>query len=214
MRTSASGIKLIEDFEGYRLQRYRDAVGVYTIGYGTTAADIGTVPASCTREQAEKWLRDNLARKYEPAVNGLGVPLTQNQFDALVSFVYNCGPGALAGTTIGGDLRARNYRKAADDLLAWDKAGGRTLAGLTRRRQAERALFLTASTASTAKELPSDGAVALGIGAMVDGRFEVFVEPKDGEIFHAWQSKQGGWAGAESGKRVAQWQSLGIPGKT
>ena len=58
-----------------------------------------------------------------------------------------------------------------------------------------------------------EGTVALAIGQMKDGRFEVFVETKDGEIFHAWQSKEGGWAGAEKGKRIAQWYSLGTPGK-
>lgn len=82
---------------------------------------------------------------YGAAVNALRLPLNQNQFDALVSFVYNVGPGGVAPSTqVGKHLRAHDWKAAADALLAWDKAGGHALPGLTRRRQAERALFLKA----------------------------------------------------------------------
>jgi GH24 family phage-related lysozyme (muramidase) len=140
---SERGIRLIESFEGFSASRYDDGTGVMTIGYGTTAADIDPLPTYCTRAQAEGWLRQKLTSKYEPAVNGLGVPLNQNQFDALVSLVYNCGPGAMQWQ-IGLDLRARRYTAAANDSMRYVYAGGRVLQGLVNRRRAERALFLTA----------------------------------------------------------------------
>jgi hypothetical protein len=84
-------------------------------------------------------------QSYGAAVNALRLPFNQNQFDALVSFTYNVGTGGIgANTKVGQFLRAHQYGAAADALLAWDKAGGRPLAGLTRRRHAERALFLKA----------------------------------------------------------------------
>lgn len=115
---------------------------MWTIGYGHTK---GVSPASrpLSEAQASELLQQDLDEHYAPAVTGLGIPLNQNQFDALVSFVYNCGPGAIsATTTIGRELRAQRWPAAADALLMWDKAGGRPIAGLTRRRRAERALFL------------------------------------------------------------------------
>lgn len=136
------GLRLIESFEGYSGTRYFDSVGVATIGYGTTAAVIGSVPATCTRLQAEGWLRLGLERDYEPAIRALGVPLNPNQFDALCSFVYNLGPGSMEWD-VGRLLRARDYTGAANAMLQYDHAGGMVLAGLTRRREAERALFLT-----------------------------------------------------------------------
>lgn len=208
MRTSQPGIDLITEFEGFRASRYLDAVGVPTIGYGTTRADVDPLPAKCTKAQAIGWLKDNVARKYEPAVNGVGVSLSQNQFDALVSFVYNCGPGAVSASTgIGRALRARNYQQAANELLRWDKAGGRALAGLTRRRQAERKLFLTpggAAPPDAAPAKPKGRAQAMAYGKMKDGRIEVF-EIHNGEVWHRWQ-KAGG-----SGQWT-NWFSLGVPG--
>jgi hypothetical protein len=99
-----------------------------------------------TRAQAEARLMREVDAEYGAAINALGLPLTQGQFDALTSFVYNCGTGAVATSTgIGRALRAHDWQRAADELLKWDKAGGRRLAGLTRRRHAERKLFLTAA---------------------------------------------------------------------
>jgi lysozyme len=140
---SPTGANLITEFEGFRPRPYRDAVGVWTIGYGSTAG-VGPNTPPITEQQARDRLMREVDAQYGRAINALGVPLTQNQFDALVSFVYNVGPGGVAASTgVGRALRARNYQQAADELLKWDKAGGRTLAGLTRRRQAERKLFLT-----------------------------------------------------------------------
>lgn len=142
MHTSPRGLQLIEEFEGFVPYAYRDPVGVLTIGYGTTSADISPLPLRCTQAQAEGWLRTMLAHKYEPAVVGVGVPLNQNQFDALVSLAYNCGPGVM-GWQIGRDLAARRYDAVAADFLRYIYAGGRILPGLVNRRRAERTLFLT-----------------------------------------------------------------------
>lgn len=142
-KLSRRGARLIQDFEGFRSKPYRDAVGVWTIGYGTTQR-IGPHSPPITRRQASDRLRRDVDDEYGAAVNALDLPLSQNQHDALVSFVYNVGPGAIGPSTgIGKALRARKWRTAADELLRWDKAGGRALPGLTRRRRAERKLFLT-----------------------------------------------------------------------
>lgn len=141
MQISERGIKFIESFEGFVNHIYDDGTGVLTIGYGTTAADFSPLPTHCTQPQAEQWLRDNLARRYEPAVRALGIPLNQNQYDALTSLAYNCGPGVF-GWQIGVDLRNRNYSAAANDFLRYVYAGGRVLQGLVRRRQAEKAMFM------------------------------------------------------------------------
>jgi GH24 family phage-related lysozyme (muramidase) len=137
---NAKGLRLLKSFEGLELRAYQDAVGVWTIGYGTTS---GVRPGMViTEAQAEELLKRDLNR-FERAVTDLvKVPLNDDQFSALVSFVYNVGEGALATSTLLRVLNQRNYQGAADQLLRWDKAGGRTLAGLTRRRRAERALFL------------------------------------------------------------------------
>jgi GH24 family phage-related lysozyme (muramidase) len=137
---NAKGLRLLKSFEGLRLTAYQDSVGVWTIGYGTTS---GVRPGMViTEAQAEALLRRDLNR-FEQAVDDLvNVPLNDDQFSALVSFTYNVGEGALASSTLLRLLNQRDYQGAADQLLRWDKAGGSTLPGLTRRRKAERALFL------------------------------------------------------------------------
>lgn len=144
MRLSHKGAKLIEAFEGFRSCPYRDAVGVWTIGYGSTKG-VGPNTKCVSRAAAEERLMREVDATYGRAVNALDVTLTQEQFDALTSFVYNVGPGGIAqGTGVGRCLRRRDFNAAADELLKWDKAGGRALPGLTRRRRAERALFRAA----------------------------------------------------------------------
>lgn len=139
---STDGAHLLEAFEGFVPHPYQDAVGVWTIGFGSTHG-VGPRTRNVTRAQAEKRMMREVDATYGAAVNALDLSLTQNQFDALTSFVYNVGPGALeASTGIGKALRKHDWQAAADHLLEWDKAGGRALAGLTRRRVAERALFL------------------------------------------------------------------------
>lgn len=142
MKLSTTGAQLIEQFEGFVPHPYRDAVGVWTIGYGSTKG-VGPSTPRVTRAQAEARLMREVDATYGAAINALRLPLNQNQFDALVSFVYNVGPGGVSSSTgVGRALRAKRWTDAANALLAWDKVGGRTLTGLSRRRRAERALFL------------------------------------------------------------------------
>lgn len=144
MQTSDKGIALIKQFEGCRLIAYQDSVGVWTIGYGwTLPVDGKPVKAGMAikQEVAERLLKTGLV-SYEADVSRLvKVPLSQCQFDALVSFTYNLGARSLSTSTLLKKLNARDYSGAANEFLRWDKAGGKVLAGLTRRREAERALF-------------------------------------------------------------------------
>lgn len=139
---SPVGVALLKRFEGFSGRPYQDSVGVWTIGYGHTEG-VGPGTPHITEPQASALLTRDLNRKYAPAVNALRLPLNQNQFDALVPFGYNLGVGIFGPShTIGQALRRKAWRAAADSMLLYDKAGGRVLEGLRRRRVAERALFL------------------------------------------------------------------------
>ncbi|HHW6350983.1 lysozyme [Escherichia coli] len=146
MQTSDKGISLIKQFEGCKLTAYQDSVGVWTIGYGwTQPVDGKPIRAGMTIKQqtAERLLKTGLV-SYESDVSRLvKVGLTQGQFDALVSFTYNLGARSLSTSTLLRKLNAGDYAGAADEFLRWNKAGGKVLNGLTRRREAERALFLS-----------------------------------------------------------------------
>ncbi|WP_251854197.1 lysozyme [Enterobacter asburiae] len=146
MQTSDKGIALIKQFEGSKLTAYQDSVGVWTIGYGwTQPVDGKQIRAGMTikQETAERLLKTGLV-SYERDVSRLvKVGLTQGQFDALVSFTYNLGARSLSTSTLLRKLNAGDYAGAADEFLRWNKAGGKVLNGLTRRREAERALFLS-----------------------------------------------------------------------
>lgn len=146
MQTSDKGISLIKQFEGCKLTAYQDSVGVWTIGYGwTKPVDGKPIRAGMTikQETAERLLKTGLV-SYESDVSRLvKVGLTQGQFDALVSFTYNLGARSLSTSTLLRKLNAEDYAGAADEFLRWNKAGGKVLNGLTRRREAERALFLS-----------------------------------------------------------------------
>ena len=142
MKTSLKGIALIKEYEGLRLGAYLCSAGVLTIGYGHT----GGVKEGdlITEQKAEQLLQDDL-KKFENGVLRLvRVPLAQNQFDALVSFAFNLGVGNLGKSTLLKMLNDRDYKGAAGQFIRWNKAAGKELAGLTRRRLAESALFLSA----------------------------------------------------------------------
>jgi lysozyme len=142
MKTSLKGIALIKEYEGLRLGAYLCSAGVLTIGYGHT----GGVKEGdlITEQKAEQLLQDDL-KKFENGVLRLvRVPLTQNQFDALVSFAFNLGVGNLGKSTLLKMLNDRDYKGAAGQFIRWNKAAGKELAGLTRRRIAESELFLSA----------------------------------------------------------------------
>ena len=145
MRTSSQGIALIKEFEGFREHAYRDPVGIWTIGYGfTRGVQSGDY---MTREQADRRLRDELAQ-YERAVEqATGGSVTQAQFDALVSFSWNVGVKGMAGSSV---IKAHNrgdYQAAARAFALWNKAGGKVWPGLTRRRAAEAAMYLSGEPA-------------------------------------------------------------------
>ena len=132
--TNQAGLTLIETFEGLRLNAYQDSVGVWTIGYGHT---MGVKPGqTITQQQAQAFLQQDLGVA-EAAVNSHNLLLNDNQFAALVSFTFNLGGGNLK------ILFKNGIAAVPDRILLFDHAGGRQLPGLTRRRQAERALYLT-----------------------------------------------------------------------
>lgn len=145
MKTSNGGVVLIKGFEGKRLVAYDDGVGVWTIGFGTIKYPNGARVKrgdKCTEAQAEQYLRNDLI-KFENAVNRLvKVTLTQNQFDALISFTYNLGETNLNSSTLLKKLNSKDYKGAAKEFLRWNRAGGRILNGLVKRRKAEMELFL------------------------------------------------------------------------
>ena len=143
--TSQTGINLISSFEDLELKAYLFPAGVWTIGNGTTIYPNGVKVKKgdvCSLDQAKAYFAHDLKR-FEASVNNLvKVPLSQNQFDALVSLVYNIGSGNFASSTLLKKLNAKDYAGAADQFPRWNKAGGKVLNGLIRRRDAERALFL------------------------------------------------------------------------
>jgi len=152
---SRKGVKFVADFEGYEPRFAPDPVGIPTIGYGHVKEPGDPANWYLTQGQALALLNRELVKRYEPSVwrafrNYRIVP-TQGMLDATVSAVYNLGPGILdRGRSFGDALHAyglspgvKNKRAAADSLLLYDKAGGHSLPGLTRRRRDERALFLS-----------------------------------------------------------------------
>lgn len=144
MRTSTRGLNLIKEFEGCELKAYRCPAGVWTVGFGSTK-DV-TKGLKITKAEAEQRLKDDV-KQFEESINALvKVSLNQNQFDALVSFTYNVGIGALKTSTLLKKLNEGDYKSAAKEMLRWTKAGGFVLNGLIRRRNAEKNLFETPIT--------------------------------------------------------------------
>jgi lysozyme len=154
MKINNAGLELIKDFEGLSLVPYPDPgtkAAPYTIGIGATFYQDGRkvtmADAPITEAQAIALLQFHLT-KFEQSITQLvKVPLSSNQFSALVSFAYNCGTGNLQSSTLLKKLNASDYAGAADEFLKWDKANKIVMAGLTRRRKAERELFLKSETA-------------------------------------------------------------------
>jgi lysozyme len=139
MRTGRDGVELIRHFEGCRFDAYLCPAGVWTIGYGHTA-DVKEGD-SIDQEAAEAFLIEDL-EKFEQAVMRLvEVPLTQQQFDALVSWTFNLGAGNLAESTLLRKLNNYQYAEVPEQMMRWVKAGGQVLDGLVKRRAAEAALF-------------------------------------------------------------------------
>ena len=144
MKINQATLKLIKYFEGCHLHSYRDAVGIWTIGYGITSADKEitgkTIKRGMTISQAtaDRWLIESLEKKYAPKVLKYGYDLNENEFGALLSFCFNIGSiGQLT------DYGRRSKKTIAQKMLLYNKAGGKVLLGLKRRREAEHNLFLT-----------------------------------------------------------------------
>lgn len=136
-------VDLIKEFEGCILNAYRDPVGIWTIGYGTTK---GVKPGmKISKAEAESLLLKDIEEVRVPALRKMiKVAVTGNELCALVSLCYNIGTGALAKSTLMKKLNAnRSDEEVANEFLKWNKAGGKVLKGLVRRRKAERSLFLT-----------------------------------------------------------------------
>lgn len=149
MQTSDEGIALIKGFEGCRLTAYPDpgtGGAPWTIGYGwILPVDGKPVRPGMTIDQAtaDRLLKTGLVSYEKDVQKIVKVKLTQGQFDALVSFAYNIGSRALSTSTLLKKLNTGDIKGAADEFLRWNKAGGKVMNGLTRRREAERALFLS-----------------------------------------------------------------------
>lgn len=141
---SASGIAFIELWEGLKLKSYRDSKGLPTIGIGTTRYPDGTkvkMGDTCTKAQAYEWFRFDIAR-FEAFVNRvIKVPLNQNQFDALVSLVYNIGETNFTEGSVDDKLNAKQIDAALKTWLLYVNSGGKKIDGLVNRRHAEVKLF-------------------------------------------------------------------------
>ena len=141
MILGATGLALIKSFEQCRLAAYQDQRGVWTVGWGHTGPAV-TAQSVCSQADADAWLLQDTLTAQKTINSLVDVALTQGQFDALVSFVFNVGSGNFSSSTL---LRYTNQGPlpaAADEFLRWDHVNGVTDAGLARRRAAERALFL------------------------------------------------------------------------
>lgn len=140
MKTSELGLDLIRGHEGLRLKAYQCPAGVWTIGFGHTGA---VRPGQeITREEADTLLRKDVEDAEKSVSWYVTVPLTQDQFDALVSFVFNLGIGKLKGSTLLRLLNGGDYKGAADEFPRWVFAGKVRLNGLIARRADEKSLFL------------------------------------------------------------------------
>lgn len=194
MITSNEGRRLIKNYEGLRLKAYKpvSAEKYWTIGYGHYGADVSQNMV-ITEAQAENYLTQDL-KKFENAVNKLGRTFNQNQFDALVSFTYNCGAGSL--NTL---CRNRNNAQIAEALLLYCKdVTGKVLTGLQKRRKQERELFLKPVTQNTQtineKRLPykvktkQDLNIRKGAGT----NFDKIRVAKKGEILTVWAIETNG----------------------
>ena len=145
MKISNKGIELIKKYEGCKLVVYLDPIGVPTVGVGhTKGLTKAMVGQRITQAQADAYLRSDLQTS-EAAVNKLKLGLNQNQFDALVSFTFNCGAGNLNKLVLG-----RTLTQIGNAIPLYNKAGGKVLTGLTRRRNSEKQLYF-----SIADEIPT-----------------------------------------------------------
>ena len=144
MKPSERGLALIRQFEGLRLNAYKDIAGVKTIGFGTTkGVKMGD---TITRDEADRLLLEDAQRFADHIDAVVKVPLNQNQVDALAALVYNIGPSAFAQSTLLKRINDGRHDLAASEFERWVNAGGKRINGLVRRRAAERALYESMDT--------------------------------------------------------------------
>jgi lysozyme len=134
------GIDLVKLSEGCKLTSYQCPAGIWTIGFGSTGADV-IQGMTITEEQAVDRLKHDLQHAEKMVKTFVTVELTQHQYDALVDFCFNCGAGNLQHSTLLKLINQGNFEAAHDEFEKWNKAGGRVLAGLTTRRLNEAKLF-------------------------------------------------------------------------
>ena len=186
MHISEKGLRLIKNFEGCRLTAYKCSAGVWTIGWGHTAGVKQGM--TITQKQADDMLKTDLV-VYENHVKSLKREFNQYEFDALVSFCYNCGIGSLKTL-----CKNRTNAQIAEALLLYNKAGGRVLEGLNRRRKAERELFLSGKEQINENKLPykvkttSDLNIRSGAGV----NHSKIRMAKKGEILTVWAIETNG----------------------
>lgn len=161
---SAAGLALTKQFEGIELKAYQDSVGVWTIGYGHTGIDVKP-GMTITEDQASVLLAADVAWAVTCVNKSVTAAINQNQFDAMVDFVFNLGCAAFGQSTLLRMVNAGDFAGAAGQFLRWNKAGGKVLAGLTKRRQGEMALFQKVALATPA-EAPVLSAAAINLPAM------------------------------------------------
>lgn len=159
MKTSSNGVQVMHSFEGCRLEAYPDpATGgdPWTVGFGDTGPDVK--PGLCiSQDEADARFARRLSREFEPGVSAAltRTPL-QGQFDGMVCLAYNIGVGAFKSSTLVSKFNDGEFTEAANQFLRWDRAAGKSMKGLRRRRAAERALFMG-----------MNGDQAIAIGAVV-----------------------------------------------
>lgn len=143
MNTNNAGIALIKKFEGLRLRAYKCPAGIWTIGYGHTGPDVD-IGEEISEREAEDLLKGDLIQ-FEHGVESLldGTPASFDQFSAMVCLAYNVGLGNFRKSSVLRFHKAGDFSAAANAFLLWNKAGGKVLNGLTNRRNAERALYVS-----------------------------------------------------------------------
>lgn len=147
MKINQATIDLVKEFEGFRAKAYKCPANVWTIGYGTTAsAGVGITPKdgmTITEAEAEGYLKATLDKFADQIAPSITAPINENEFGAFLSLAYNIGTGAFKKSSALKHFNAGDKEKAAASVLLWNKAAGKVLKGLVRRREAERKLFLT-----------------------------------------------------------------------
>jgi lysozyme len=142
MEYSEAGLAKTKEFEGLRLNAYQDSGGVWTIGYGHTGKDVKR-GMTITQEQADDLLKKDLQWAVDCVNKAVRQTVNQNQFDAMVDFTFNIGCGAFGGSTLLRRFNAGDSAGAADEFLRWKFVKGVVIAGLLRRRESDRQLFLS-----------------------------------------------------------------------